>query len=238
MSAAQGEPPLFLSATHPCSYLPDQTASTLFIDPRFPVTPKLVGDLARQGFRRSGDLLYRPHCQDCQACVPVRIPVDRFAPSRAQRRAFARNEDLQVRARPAGFDAEHFVLFLRYQNARHPGGTMANLDPPGYMRSLVGRHADTTFYEFRAAGALAAVAVVDLLPDGLSAVYTFYDPSLAPRGLGTHAILWQVAEARRRGLPFLYLGYWVKGSAKMAYKTRFRPLEAYRDGLWSALAES
>ncbi|WP_297393724.1 arginyltransferase [Acidiferrobacter sp.] len=235
MTAIKRTPHLFLSTTHACSYLPHQTASTLFIDPRFPVTPALLGDFNRRGFRRSGDLIYRPHCPGCQACIPVRIPVETFVPSRAQRRTMAYNGDLVVSAHPAGFDAEHFTLFLRYQDIRHTGGTMANPDPATYLRFLVGRHSATTFHEFRHEGALAGVAVVDELPDGLSAVYTFYDPSLIRRGLGTYAILWQIAEARRRGLPFLYLGYWVKDSDKMAYKARFRPLEAYRNGRWSPL---
>ncbi len=238
MSVANTAPHLFLSTAHACSYLPDQTASTLFIDPRFPVTPELFGDFNRRGFRRSGDLIYRPHCPNCQACVPVRIPTETFVATRAQRRTLDRNRDLRVNASPARFDAEHFVLFLRYQSARHPEGTMANPDPPTYLRFLVGRHCDTTFYEFRDGGALAAVAVVDHLPDGLSAVYTFYDPSLAERGLGTYAVLWQIDEARRRNLPYVYLGYWVKDSAKMAYKRRFKPLEAYRNGRWSPLSEA
>nr|WP_205736274.1 arginyltransferase [Acidiferrobacter sp. SPIII_3] len=233
MTAIKGAPHLFLSTTHACSYLPDQTASTLFIDPRYPVTPELLGDFNRRGFRRSGDLIYRPHCQGCQACVPVRIPVEAFVPSRAQRRTAARNDDVVVSVRPAGFDAEHFALFLRYQDARHPGGAMANPDPATYLRFLVSRHSSTAFHEFRIDGVLAGVAVIDTLPDGLSAVYTFYDPSLGRRGLGTYAIVWQIAETQRRGLPFLYLGYWVKDSEKMAYKAGFRPLEAYRNGRWS-----
>jgi arginine-tRNA-protein transferase len=233
VTAIKGAPHLFLSTTHACSYLPDQTASTLFIDPRYPVTPELLGDFNRRGFRRSGDLIYRPHCQGCQACVPVRIPVEAFVPSRAQRRTAARNDDVVVSVRPAGFDAEHFALFLRYQDARHPGGAMANPDPATYLRFLVSRHSSTAFHEFRIDGVLAGVAVIDTLPDGLSAVYTFYDPSLGRRGLGTYAIVWQIAETQRRGLPFLYLGYWVKDSEKMAYKAGFRPLEAYRNGRWS-----
>ncbi len=233
MTVAKSAPHLFLSTAHPCSYLPQQTASTLFIDPRFPVTPELFGDFNRRGFRRSGDLIYRPHCPSCQACIPVRIDVRRFAASRAQRRTAQRNQDLTISRQPAGFDAEHFLLFLRYQHARHPGGTMANPDPPTYLRFLVGRHADTGFYEFRVAGQLYAVAVVDHLTDGLSAVYTFFDPRFPERGLGTAAILWQIAETRRLGLPYLYLGYWVKDSAKMAYKARFAALEAYRNGRWA-----
>ncbi|WP_298134821.1 arginyltransferase [Acidiferrobacter sp.] len=235
MIAIRGGPRLYVSAPHACSYLPDRMAGTLFIDPRFPLTHELLGELNGRGFRRSGDVIYRPHCPDCRACVPVRIPVESFVASRAQRRALARNGDLAVNARAAAFEAEHYALFRRYQNARHPGGSMADPDPPTYMRFLAGRHGHTIFYEFRMARALACVAVVDALPDGLSAVYTFFDPALTQRGLGTYAIVWQIAEARRRGLPFLYLGYWVEGSRKMAYKARFKPLEAYRGGHWSPL---
>ncbi len=229
------KPYLFLSTPHSCSYLPTRTANTLFLDPRFPMTNEVFGDFNRRGFRRSGDLIYKPHCQDCRACIPVRIPVQAFVPNRSQKRALARNADLTVIARPAGFDAEHFLLFLRYQNARHPGGSMANPDPTAYLRFLVGRQVETTFYEFRAAGTLVAVAVVDTLPDGLSAVYTFYEPTRAERGLGTYAILWQIARTHALERPYLYLGYWVEASPKMAYKTRFRPLEGYRDGGWGPL---
>ena len=235
MTAIKGAPHLFLSTTHACSYLPNQTASTLFIAPRFPVTLDLLGDFNRRGFRRSGELIYRPHCEGCQACIPVRIPVEAFVPNRAQRRTQRRNEDIVVSAHPALFNSEHFALFVRYQDARHAGGAMADPDPSSYLRFLVSRHSATTFHELRIGAMLAGVAVVDALPDGLSAVYTFYDPSLTQRGLGTYAILWQIGEARRRGLPFLYLGYWIKESEKMAYKARFQPLEAYRNGRWSPL---
>lgn len=238
MSIAKTAPNLFLSTTHTCSYLPERAANTLFIDPRFPITGDLFSDLNKRGFRRSGDLIYRPHCQNCQACIPVRIPVNLLRLNRAQRRVWTRNADLQITAKAAAFDVEHYDLFLRYQSERHPGGTMANPDPPTYLRFLVGRHAETTFYEFRLQGNLLAVAVVDHLPDGLSAVYTFYDPTLTDRGLGTYAILWQVQEARQQNFPYLYLGYWVKESPKMSYKTRFQPLEAYQNGRWDVLLAS
>lgn len=235
MSIAKQAPNLFLSTAHSCNYLPERTANTLFMDPRFPITPELFSDFNRRGFRRSGDLIYRPHCQSCQACIPVRIPVKAFIAQRGQRRTMERNSDLTVTAKMAAFDVEHFMLFLRYQNARHPGGTMANPDPPTYLRFLVGRQVDSTFFEFRAGTSLVAVAVVDHLPDGLSAVYTFYDPTLTQRGLGTYAILWQIQEALALNLPYLYLGYWVKESPKMAYKARFRPLEGYQNGSWAPL---
>ncbi|MDA8361917.1 MAG: arginyltransferase [Gammaproteobacteria bacterium] len=228
-------PNLFLSTAHECSYLPDRAANTLFMDPRFPLSAELFGDFNRRGFRRSGDLIYRPHCQNCQACVAVRIPVASFVVSRSQRRTLLRNGDVRMVAKAPVFDDEHFALFLRYQNQRHTGGSMANPDAPTYMRFLVGRQVETVFYEFRTDSQLLAVAVVDSLPDGLSAVYTFYEPELPSRGLGTLAILSQVQLTHALGLPFLYLGYWVEASPKMAYKSRFRPLEGYRNGRWTRL---
>lgn len=236
MSAVKMAPNLFLSTAHSCSYLPEKTANTLFMDPRFPITAELFNDFNRRGFRRSGDLIYRPHCTDCQACIPVRVPTAAFVASRGQKRTWQLNEDLTVSAKPAAFHDEHFALFLRYQHVRHPGGTMANPDPPTYLRFLIGTQVDTTFFEFRHNQTLLAVSVVDHLPDGLSAVYTFYDPTIKQRGLGTQVILWQIQSALKQNLPYVYLGYWVKESPKMSYKARFRPLEGYQNGQWMPLA--
>lgn len=235
MTIAKTLPPLFLSTAHACSYLPERSANTLFMDPRFPLSPELFGDFNQRGFRRSGELIYRPHCPHCQACIPVRIPVTEFSATRAQRRTIERNKDLTITAKEPLFDSEHFLLFLAYQSQRHPGGAMANPDPPTYTRFLVGRQVETIFYEFRLGARLVAVAVVDHLPDGFSAVYTFYDPTLTARGLGTYAILWQITHTQATHLPFLYLGYWIKESPKMAYKTNFQPLEGYQNGRWSPL---
>ncbi|HUW97472.1 MAG TPA: arginyltransferase [Acidiferrobacter sp.] len=235
MSIINTLPNLFLSSAHSCSYLPERIANTLFVDPRFPITTEMLWEFNRHGFRRSGNLIYRPHCEGCRSCVPVRIPVATFASSRGQRRTADRNADVTVTAKPPLFDEEHFALFLRYQDARHPGGTMANPDPSTFLRFLVGGQVETTFFEFRQDSALIGVAVVDHLSDGLSAVYTFYDPMLAHRGLGTYAVLWQIQESLRQNLPYLYLGYWVKESPKMSYKIRFQPLEAYQSGLWAPI---
>ena len=230
----QQNPALYLSLPHPCSYLPKQVATTLFIDPQFPVNSELHGLLARQGFRRSGDLVYRPHCQNCSACVSVRVPVAEFIPSRGQKRTWKKNQDISVSAKAAVFNQEHYDLFLRYQEKRHPGSGMGNPDPERYMRFLVCRTVKTVFYELRKKEALLGVAVVDLLPDGLSAVYTFYDPDLPERGLGVYSILWQIAHTRDLGLSWLYLGYWIKESPKMAYKINYQPLQIYQNGLWRA----
>lgn len=233
MTSQQKTPTLFLSLPHPCSYLPGKMATSLFLDPRQKLDTEGYAGFMRLGFRRSGDFIYRPHCGVCQACVPVRIPVARFKPSRSQRRIWRRNQDLEVRAHPAVFSSEHFSLYARYQASRHPGGGMDDPNPEKFLNFLVASQIDSVFYEFRLADRLLAVAVVDFLPDSLSAVYTFYDPDERARGLGVHAVLWQMEEARRRQLPYVYLGYWIGESPKMAYKANYAPLEAYLDNRWS-----
>lgn len=232
MSQTQERPTLYLSLPHVCNYLPGRDSTILFVDPQFPLAPRHFGELVRRGFRRSGDLVYRPHCGGCNACVPVRVPVAGFRASRAQRRVLARNADVEVRARSPEFDPEHYALYQRYQDARHPGSGMDDADPRQFLAFLVGKPAYTVFFEFRAAGRLLGVAVVDVLADAFSAVYTFYDPDEGPRSLGNFAVLWQLTEAARRGLSWVYLGYWIQDCRKMAYKTQFRPLEHYQRGVW------
>lgn len=235
MTVRPNFPNLYLSLPHTCSYIPQRLASTLFMDPQYPITSELYGDFNRHGFRRSGDLIYRPHCRECSACIPVRIPVQQFLPTRGQRRTWKKNQDLSVTVSEPRFSQEHFELFLRYQDMRHPGSSMGSPNPDKYMRFLVGRQINTQFAEMRCGDQLLGVAVIDLLPDGLSAVYTFYDPDVAARGLGVYAILWQIAHTHTLNLPWLYLGYWIKESPKMAYKTNYRPLEAYQNGHWRGL---
>jgi arginyl-tRNA--protein-N-Asp/Glu arginylyltransferase len=245
------KPDLYLSMPHPCSYLAGRTSTILFVDPRFSANSEFYGLCVQQGYRRSGDLIYRPYCRECNACVPVRVPVADFQPTRGQRRVWARNDDLTISAHPAGFNPEHFALYRRYQECRHTGSSMDDPDPEKYLSFLLSRSMDTCLYEFRAPvepepsalntgmdsdrptnGRLLAVAVVDLLPDGLSAMYTFFDPRERARALGIYAILWEIAEARRQGLDHLYLGYWIGECAKMAYKSNFHPLESLREGRW------
>lgn len=238
MTVRTPSPVLYLSLPHACSYLPGRMATTLFVDPHHPMTPELHARFTRHGFRRSGDLVYRPHCVDCAACLSARIPVADFQPSRGQRRVWKRNADIRVIAREPIFDEEHYALYLRYQEMRHPGSGMGNPSPERYLHFLVGRTVRTLFYELRAGAQLLGVAVVDCLPDALSAVYTFYDPDLTERGLGVYAVLWQIEHARELQLPWVYLGYWIKNSAKMSYKSRFRPLEVYNQGRWSPLRRS
>lgn len=225
-------PGLYLSAPHACSYLAGRTANTVVVDPRFSMSAEVYDSLVKHGFRRSGTLVYRPHCRGCRACVSVRIPVDCFEANRSQRRNFQRNRDIEVRTLAPTFDSEHFELYRRYQRQRHPGSSMNDPDPKKYVDFLTESCVDTQFFEMRIDTALVGIAVADRLVDGLSAIYTFYDPDLSGRGLGTFAILWQIREARRLGLQWLYLGYWIEHCEKMHYKERFRPLYGFRDGRW------
>lgn len=237
MTVRQNRPDLYLSMPHACSYLDGRMSTILFVDPQRVLSEGEYGAFVRQGFRRSGDLVYRPHCQGCSACVPVRVPVREFASNRGQRRVWSRNADIEVVEKTARFDSEHFELYHRYQAGRHPESGMNDTDPQKYIGFLGSRQVEAAFFELRAGGRLLGVAVTDLLPDGLSAVYTFYDPDLPQRGLGVYAVLWEIAETARRGLDYLYLGYWIAESPKMSYKTNYRPLEALRHGRWERLAD-
>jgi arginine-tRNA-protein transferase len=235
MTVRQNKPDLYLSMPHPCSYLDGRLSTILFVDPQRLLDAGEYGAFVRQGFRRSGDLVYRPHCQGCSACVPVRVPVREFQGTRGQRRVWSRNHDIAVIEKPARFEQAHFELYRRYQAGRHPESGMNDADPQKYLGFLASRQVGTAFFELRAASRLLGVAVADLLPDGLSAVYTFYDPDLPARGLGVYAILWEIAETARRGLDYLYLGYWIAESPKMSYKTNYQPLEALHQGRWERL---
>ena len=232
--------PLLFYVTPPerCAYLPARESVNVFADPRAQMNTALYGRLIDRGFRRSGSHLYRPQCPGCNACVPTRIPVAHFTPNRSQRRAWKINSDLRANTLTEAYRADHFALYRRYQRGRHAGGEMDNPSPQSYLKFMRCSWADTSLVEFRRGDALLAVAVYDRLAQGLSAVYTFFDPHEQRRGLGTYAILWQIEEARRRGLPYVYLGYWIANNLKMNYKTRFRPIEGLIDGQWRPLRSS
>ena len=228
---------LYATGTHDCPYLPDRLARTAFVDPDADMSGEIYGNLLQQGFRRSGPYVYRPACPGCSACQSLRVPVTRFRPSRSQRRCLRRNRDLRVTPHPPEFSEAHFDLYRRYIAYRHAGGSMDNPTRDSYLQFLTAPWLDTTFYTFHAEDRLVAVAVSDRLADSLSAVYTFFEPSEARRGLGTYAILWQIEEARRLGLPYLHMGYWVAGSDKMAYKADFRPHEIRVGNHWLLVGE-
>lgn len=222
----------FATPEHPCSYLEGRQATTMFVDPRARVDKSLYSQLTELGFRRSGSHYYRPHCRGCNACIPVRIPVDHFRPDRSQRRIRRANEDLELSITPVRFDEEIYDLYERYINERHHDGDMYPASREQFTSFLIEGSIDGIFLEMRRDGKLLGVAVVDVLNNGLSAIYTMFEPGEDKRSLGTYAILWQVEEAHRRGLPHLYLGYWIRQCRKMNYKTRFRPLQQLINGRW------
>lgn len=227
---------LFHTGTHPCGYWPERQARDLVLDPRDPRLPDWYTLALGWGFRRSGDIVYRPHCTACRACTAVRIPVAAFSPDRSMRKCLRRNADLRMRVCAAERSDEHVALYQRYLTSRHPAGGMDDHGATEFDQFLVGRWSRTRFLEFRliATGELLAVAVTDVTADALSAVYTFYDPAHAARGLGTYAILRQLEWAAAEGREHLYLGYWIEGHPKMHYKRRFRPLEAFDGRRWGS----
>ena len=223
---------VYQTVEHACGYWPDRSARDLVLDPADPSLPTLYGSALAMGFRRSGSHVYRPHCAGCQACTPVRIPVDLFQANRAQRRCLSRNSDLQVDVVGAVRTDENFALYRRYVSGRHAGGGMDDPSPADFDAFLACAWSPTRFLEIRKDGQLLAVAVTDLLADSLSAVYTFFDPALSARGLGTFAILSQIAHAQQTGLDYLYLGFWLRNHPKMDYKQRFQPLEQLSGRDW------
>lgn len=225
---------LFRTDEHPCGYWPERSARDLVLDPRDPRLPRIYPLALGWGFRRSGDIVYRPHCASCQACVAVRIPVADFIPGRSQRRCFARNGMLVARVLPAERTDEHFALYQRYLASRHPHGGMDGHGTAEFEQFLVGQWSQSRFLELREPDThrLLAVAVTDVIEDALSAVYTFYEPDAGLRSLGTLAILHQIAWARRDNRTHLYLGYWIAGHRKMDYKRRFTPLEGFDGHGW------
>lgn len=224
---------LFTTQVHPCSYLPGQQARTLFIDPELEVSRALHTQLSELGFRRSGSHIYRPHCEHCRGCIPCRIPVREFVPNKRFRRVLRKNADLRV-ARVSSIENDEFYgLYADYINTRHRDGDMFPASREQYDSFLASACETTAFYSMRAPdGTLVGVMVSDHLDNALSAVYTFYDLDAARRSLGNFAILWQVAEAARLDLPYLYLGYWIRECEKMNYKIQYRPLQMLVNGRW------
>lgn len=230
--------PFFITPPHRCSYLPDQMARMVFVDPSHPVEGNLLSTLSRQGFRRSGDFVYRPECRNCRQCLSARIPVQLFQPNDSQKRALRQNRDLRQVVRPLHQVTEqHYPLYERYICTRHADGDMYPPDRDQFEKFLLESCAQTVFLEYWLGDQLVAVSTCDVLDDGLSAVYTFFDPDLPRRSLGTFCILKQIEWVQQQGLDYLYLGYWVPGSEKMRYKAQFAPFEILMNGGWLRLQQ-
>lgn len=229
---------VFQSIAHPCGYFSDRIACNTVLDPDAPELADLYGFALQHGYRRSGGHVYRPACRQCRACLACRVSTERFRPSRRQKRCLARNNDLTIEIVPASLSAEYFDLYSRYLQARHRDGGMDHALPEDFERFLYTPWSPTRFIEFRDGARLLALAVTDFCSDGLSAVYTFFDPSQAQRSLGSFAILSQIRIALEQGLPFVYLGYWIEGHPKMDYKQDYRPLEVLRKNTWEDLDQA
>lgn len=222
----------FITSPHTCNYLDDREATSVFADPYFPKDKELYSRLVTNGFRRSGEHLYKPHCSNCSECIPVRIPVNEFKMRRNQKRTWKLNQDLDIRRIKATFIEEHFQLYTSYQTKRHPNGGMDDSNRDDYIEFLLASWSDSYLYEFRLNSQLLAVSVVDELDHAYSAIYTFFDPNMQKRSLGKFAILTLIEESKLAGYSSLYLGYWISSCDKMKYKVDYRPIECLIDEKW------
>ncbi len=227
----------YVTAAYPCGYLPHKLAQSLIASPHYLVDANVYSGLIQQGFRRSGKFAYRPHCEHCHACTPVRVVLEAFKATRSQKRAVKQHAYLQTRILPIGFQQNHFDLYAQYQALRHSNATDADNPEPEdaeqYRQFLCHSNVESLMIEFSdAQGQIKIVSVIDIVVDGISAVYTFYDARDKTASYGTYSIMWLCDWTLSLGLPYLYLGYWIQDSQKMAYKQQFNPQQRLVDGHW------
>jgi leucyl-tRNA---protein transferase len=233
----------YLTAPYACSYLPDTAARSQVATPANLITRGIYSELVQQGFRRSGTYTYRPRCDTCQACKSIRIAAAEFLPSRSQRRAWQQHNGLQTSLHSLADKPEYYALYQRYQAARHKNGGMDNDDHDAYEKFLLRSEVESFIVEFREppahpeAGMLRMISVIDLLADGLSSVYTFFEPDVAHSSFGVYNVLWQIDLCRQLKLDFVYLGYWIKDCKKMNYKTQYQPAQVLQHGTWQPYAK-
>jgi arginyl-tRNA--protein-N-Asp/Glu arginylyltransferase len=222
----------YVTKNYSCGYINGQDAQSIVATPYKNVNSKNFKNLISQGFRRSGQYVYKPNCKNCKACIPIRLLASNFKASRSQKRLKKNLNELSVKLLPLNFNEEHYNLYVNYQNKRHPNNDKSEDNVADYNDFLINSNVHSKLVEFRLNNQLKIITIIDIIDNGISAVYTFYDCSDQKLSLGTMSIIWLLEYCKKESLPFLYLGYWIYESQKMKYKINFKPYELMIEGVW------